>query len=223
MDTKTALVAGASGLVGSELLSLLLAGDYYSRVIAVGRRKLDMEHPRLEQRIIAFDHLEKEIIKASHIYCCLGTTMKKAGSREQFRKVDYAYPLQLASAALKQGAEQYLLVTALGADKNSKIFYNRIKGETEVAVARLPFRALHIFRPSLLLGHRKETRTGEGIAQFASRFLSFLMVGPLKKYRPISAETVARGMYEIARREVSGIYIFESDKIKLIKSAVSPV
>jgi uncharacterized protein YbjT (DUF2867 family) len=147
------------------------------------------------------------------VFCCLGTTIKKAGSQEVFRKVDYAYPLRIAELAIANGAEQLLIVTALGADPNSRIFYNRVKGEIEQAISKIPFRAIHIFRPSILVGNRRESRPGERIGIAAMKFFSFLMVGSWRKYRPIRAELVARAMIAAAKMSRYGISIYESDEI----------
>lgn len=146
--------------------------------------------------------------------------MNKAGSKEAFRKVDYDYPLRVAEITRRKGAQQYLLVSAMGADKGSYIFYNRVKGEVEDAIVKVGFNAFHIFRPSMLLGERTETRIGEQIGQVVMQGVAPLMVGGLKKYRAISAETVAEAMVHVARKELSGTYIFESDKIQeLVKYA----
>lgn len=216
MDPKSALVAGASGLIGNELIHLLLKVDYYDKIIAIVRRKLDIKHPKLAQIIVDFDRLEEEKIQVNHVYCCLGTTMKKAGSKEAFYKVDYTYTLKLAEMALQNGADQFLLVSAMGANKDAKLFYNRVKGEIELALCSLSYKAINIFRPSLLLGRRNEARMAENIVKFVSRFLSFVLIGPFKKYKPIKVSTLARGMYKIARQELSGVFLFESHKIKLL-------
>jgi uncharacterized protein YbjT (DUF2867 family) len=151
---KTALVAGASGLIGKQCLYELLAEKEYIKVIALVRKELTIKHPKLEQIQMDFDQLVSytHMFQADDVFCCLGTTMKKAGSQENFKKVDYAYPMALAKAALNNGARQFLIVTALGADKKSSIFYNRVKGDVEESLQLLDYPALHIFRPSMLLG-----------------------------------------------------------------------
>ena len=133
---KTALIAGHSGLVGGELLQLLLNSDKYNKVIAVGRREIDVQHPKLTQQIVDFNKLEIDG-KVDDIFCCLGTTIKKAGSQEKFRLVDYQYPINLGLAGLKAGASAYLLVSAHGASANSSIFYSRVKGEVEEGIQSL--------------------------------------------------------------------------------------
>jgi uncharacterized protein YbjT (DUF2867 family) len=213
---RTALLVGATGLIGDGLLELLLEDEYYDKVIVLARRRLTFDYPTLVQHIVDFNALEvsASLVQANDVFCCLGTTIKKAGSREAFRKVDYEYPLKIAELAAAQGAEQFLMVTALGADPNSRIFYSRVKGETEQAISRLPFRAIHIFRPSILIGDRRESRPGERIGIAAMKFFSFLMVGSWRKYRPIRAELVARAMIAAAKMNHPSVNIHESDVIR---------
>ncbi len=172
---------------------------------------------RVETIIVDYDKItDKQIPKVDDVFCCLGTTMSKAGSKDAFRKVDYDYPLRAAEITHRKGAQQYLLVSAMGADETSYIFYNQVKGEVEAAIAKLGFEAFHVFRPSMLLGERTETRIGEQIGQVVMKGLASLMVGGLKKYQAIPAETVAEAMVHVARKELSGTYVFESDKIKAL-------
>ncbi|EMR02100.1 oxidoreductase [Cesiribacter andamanensis] len=214
---RTALVAGASGLVGKHLLELLLEDPRYGTVQVLTRRKLKKQHPRLEQLVVDFDALDQHapFTGVQDVYCCLGTTMKKAGSKEVFRKVDYVYPLALARLAAQGGAEQYLLITAMGANKGSLFFYNRVKGEVEEAVSKIPnYKSIHIFRPSLLLGDRKEDRLGEDLAGRVTKLLRPLMVGPFRPYRPIKARDVARGMLHAAFSGSRGVVLHASEDIK---------
>ena len=139
---------------------------------------------------------------------------KEAKTKEQFYKIDFTYPYEIAEIALSNGAKQFLLVSAMGANKQSMFFYNRVKGEIEEAINKLSYPAKLIFRPSLLLGKRKNNRMGEEIAKKLMKSISFLMAGPFKKYRPIKARTVASGMVIVAEKNLSGIHIFESDQIK---------
>lgn len=219
-DARTALILGATGLVGGHCLKLLLEDAAYGKVIAPGRRKMPMEHAKLEQHVIDFDRLDEaaDLFKATDVFCCLGTTIKKAGSQAAFYKIDFTYVYESAKLAQENGAQQFLLVSALGADTGSRIFYNRVKGEVEAAVSSLPFRGVQIFRPSLLLGQRDEFRRGEQIAERAAKIFSFIFVGPLKKYRPIHARYVARAMVRIAREQPSGVNIFESEAIRALAS-----
>ena len=212
---KTALIAGASGLIGSHLLPLLLASGRYEKVIAVGRRPVPVVHPKLEQRILDFDHLEDHRMSliADDVYCCLGTTMRQAGSREAFYKVDYLYVVKLAALTAGNFASQLLLVSAMGADASARIYYNRVKGEMEEAVRQTPFRAIHLFRPSLLLGERETQRPGERAGAALLRLLNPLLRGPLRRYRAVAAGTVARAMLRAAEAETSGVQVYPSDEI----------
>ncbi len=215
-NNKTALVAGATGLVGKELLAKLLEDDAYTSVTTVSRKPINTTHEKLGQIVTDFDELEevKDQLAADDVYCCLGTTMKQAGSKEKFYKVDYAYPLLLAQLAKAAGAKKYLLISAMGADKDSSMYYNEVKGKIEEAIEQISFESVLIFRPSLLLGDRKEVRTGEAIAKKLMTGLEFLMIGPLKKYRAIEASTVAAVMIGTANGDLQGIHIFESEKMK---------
>jgi len=214
---KTALLAGATGLVGSQLLPLLLASDRYAKVITVGRRPLPQVHPKLEQRVIDLDQLEEARLSliADDVYCCLGTTMKQAGSKEAFYKVDYLYVVKLAAITAANFAAQLLIVSAMGADAESRFYYNRVKGEMEEAVRQTPFRAIHLFRPSLLLGERAAKRTGEQIGAVLMKLLQPIMLGPLRKYRAVSALAVARAMLHAAEEEGGGVRVHLSDEIAL--------
>ncbi len=217
MTERIALLAGATGLIGSHCLERLLAEPAYTRVITLGRRPLDRADPKLEQRILELDRLGTvgvEFPRATDVFCCLGTTMKQAGSEAAFRQVDFTFVVSLAGLALGSGAKQFLLVSALGASPTSRIFYSRVKGETEKAVAALPFEGRQFFRPSILVGERAERRAGESLGIAVMRGTAFAMVGPLRKYRPIAAATVAEAMVRVALRAPCGVYIYESDEIE---------
>jgi uncharacterized protein YbjT (DUF2867 family) len=214
---RTALIAGATGLVGRHCLARLLDETAYGRVIALVRRPLPHTDAKLEQQVVDFDRLGlegTEFPAADDVFCCLGTTMKVAGSEAAFRQVDFAYVVSLASQALGRGAKQLLLVSSLGANAKSPIFYSRVKGETEAAIAALPFAGRQIFRPSILLGERAEIRTGERAGIALMRVVSFAMLGPLRKYRPIAAATVARAMVRVALQAPRGVNIYQSDAIE---------
>ncbi|AKD02225.1 oxidoreductase [Pontibacter korlensis] len=212
---RTALIAGASGLVGGHLISLLLKSERYSQIISVGRHELPLIHPKLDQQIVNFDKIKDYAadMVADDVFCCLGTTIKKAGSKENFYKVDHTYVTQLAETTARKGAIQFLVVSAMGADPASFVFYNKVKGEMERDVQQQPFNSIHIFRPSLLLGERDEKRTGEDLAGKLMKPLSGLMVGPLEKYKPVEAEAVAKAMLAAAKQETPGKHIHPSDEI----------
>ena len=213
---RRALIVGATGLIGTELVKLVSDSDYYNKVYVLVRKKTDFSSGKIVEIVTNFDKLEESLdnVQAEDIYNCLGTTMKNAGSKEKFYKVDFSYPIEIARIMKEKGSEAFLNVSALGAKKSSIIFYNRVKGELEEALRETGFNSLVIFRPSLLLGDRKEKRTGEDIAKKTYKVLDKIFVGPLKKYSGIKAETVAQAMFEIAKRKPQGLTILESDKIK---------
>lgn len=221
MNQRTALLAGATGLVGGHCLDLLVKDETYEKIIILVRKPTAFIHPKVEERVVNFDRLDRyeEVINGDDVFCCLGTTIKAAGSQEAFKKVDFVYPVQIGAIAAKNGANQFFIVTAIGADPQSRIFYNRTKGETEQAIAKLPLEAIHIFRPSLLLGDRKESRRGEKIGGYAMKGISVLMAGPLRKYRPIEAAVVAQAMILAAQSNCSGVNVYESDRIQSMYDA----
>lgn len=210
---KTALIAGSTGLIGSQLLQLLLTDDYYTSVKAISRNPLAITHPKLENIVLDFDRLteHRDELKADAVFCCLGTTIKKVKTKEKFRKVDFDYPVALAKLSKVTGAEQYLLVSALGADKNSKIFYNQVKGEVEEAIGKIGFTSFHIFRPSLLMGDRLESRSGEEAGKVFFKFFGFLVP---RKYKGIDSSKVARAMQKIAVAHCPGTHIHESKELQ---------
>lgn len=217
MKEKTALIAGATGLIGSELVQVLRESSYYQKIYLLVRREVEIEDEKVEPLVLDFDEFRAEDLpKVQDVYCCLGTTMNTAGSKAAFRKVDYHYPLKLAELCRKNGATQYMLISSMGANKSSRFFYNQVKGETEEALAAVGYPALHIFRPSILLGDRKEKRTGEKIAQNVMKMVSPLMVGKLRNYRPIYGKTVAKAMLVAARQKRQGPHLFESAQIEVL-------
>lgn len=217
MENKTAIIAGATGLIGSELLEQVIQDDYYQKIYVLTRRELELTHERVEPLLLNYDEFRAEDLpKVQDVYCCLGTTMKNAGSKSAFRKVDYHYPLKLAELCRKNGATQYLLVSSMGANKNARFFYNQVKGEIEEALAAAGYPTLHIFRPSILLGDREEKRGGEKVAQALMKAVSPVMLGKLKNYRPIYGKTVAEAMFMAARQKLSGPHLFASEQIKVL-------
>ncbi len=215
METRTALLIGASGLVGSYVLQQLLAMSIYNKVTVLVRRPLGVSHAKLQELVVDFEHLREHAhaFKVDDIYCCVGTTIKKAGSKEAFRAVDYHIPVETAKFASAQGAKQYLLVSSLGANAKSLFFYMRTKGEVEEALKKHPFKAIHILQPSMLLGPRKEKRFGEKFGQIFMKLVEPLLIGGLKKYKAIHAETVAKAMIKIALEEKQGTHVYISDEL----------
>ena len=214
-NNKTALIAGATGLIGCHLLNILTAENYYREIIVITRRKLVGSYAgNVKNLVIDFEHLNAvSLPDIDDVYCCLGTTMKAAGSREAFYKVDFTYPVALAKLAVSNGAGKYLIVTAMGAHKNSKIYYNRVKGEVEEALRQIGFATLFILQPSLLLGTRTQKRPGERLAQYLASRLSFLFFGPFKKYKAIEGMKVAKTLALLAKTDHKGVKVFTSDEI----------
>jgi len=212
---KTALIVGATGLIGGHLTRKILNLPTYSKIKVLVRKPLDFQHPKLEQIIINFDNFDKLLLVADDVFCCLGTTMKQAGSKEAFYKVDFTYPFEIAKAALQNGAKQFLIVTAMGAEAKSMFYYNRVKGEIEKTLTDLNFPTLLIFRPSLLLGERKDSRAGEGFATIIMKAFDFLTP---KKYKAIKGETVANAMLDLAQKGIIGKQIFESGEMQAFSS-----
>ncbi|MBD2701794.1 oxidoreductase [Spirosoma sp. BT702] len=208
---KTALVVGATGLIGDILTHRLVDAPFYEKVKVLVRKSLNWQHPRLQEIVFDFDHPNGLLTQADDIFCCLGTTMKKAGSKAAFRKVDYQYPLDIARLGLASGARQFAIVTALGADPNSSIYYNKVKGEVERDLTALNYPNLLIFRPSLLLGNRSESRLGERIGAGFMRLFNPLIPD---KYKGIEAEKVANAMLITIQQGLTGKHIFESDKLQ---------
>jgi uncharacterized protein YbjT (DUF2867 family) len=201
---------GATGLVGRQCLELLINDRAFERIVVLTRRKFaEATAPRVEAHTVDFDRLEEhaDVLGVDQVICAIGTTIKNVGgSEEQFRHVDYDIPLAAARLALARGARHFMLVSALGADASSRIFYSRVKGEVENALRTLGYRGVTIVRPSLLLGDRDEFRLGEEVAK---RF-AWLVPG---KYRPVSARDVAAALVRSAKADVPGLHIIESDEI----------
>ena len=216
METRNALIAGATGLVGNELLHLLLGDPSYSKVVILVRKTIPVDHSKLIQLQIDFDKIES-LTLPMHVqdaFCALGTTIRIAGSQEAFRKVDYDYVVGLGKLCEKNNISKLLVISAMGADASSGIFYNRVKGEMEKAIQQLNIPSVVIFRPSLLMGKRKEFRRGERIAQILMGGLGFLFVGGLKKYKPIQAETVAASMIAASGANTGKFRILSSQEMQ---------
>jgi len=210
-SSKTALIIGATGLVGNLLTHRLAESSAYEKVKILVRHSVGWQHPRLQEVQYDFDHPNGLLVQADDIFCCLGTTINKAGSREAFRKVDYQYPIDTAQLALNNGAQQFLLVSAMGSDVNSRFFYNRVKGEVERDLIALHFPATLIFRPSLLLGDRKEFRLGERFGEAIMKLFNPLIPA---RYKGVRAESVANGMLQTAQQHLAGTHVFDSDQLQ---------
>lgn len=215
---KTALIIGSTGLIGSELLNLLLESSQYAKVITFVKRDAGIKHPKLTQHIIDFDKPEtyKELVVGDDFFCTIGTTIKKAGSKKDFRKVDFEYPRQFAAFALQNKVPQYLIISSHGADTKSGNFYLKTKGEIQDFLKDCNFESVAVLQPSLLLGNRTEFRFGEKVGEFVMKLVSFVFVGKLKKYKAIHGNTVAKALYHLAQKSTKGFHIYESDVIQEI-------
>lgn len=218
---KTALIIGSTGLIGSQLLNFLLDSKDYDKVISFVKRDSGKQHPKLSQHIIDFDQPEsyQELIVGDDFFCTIGTTIKKAGTKEAFKKVDFEYPRQFASFASKNNVKNFLLISSLGADKSSDNFYLKTKGEIENFLKVSGFESVSILRPSLLLGNRQEFRLTERVAGVFMKTVSFLFFGKLKKYKPIESKVVAKALLMIAQENKKGFHIYESDVIQNIANS----
>jgi uncharacterized protein YbjT (DUF2867 family) len=208
---KTVIVAGATGLVGSSLISQLIENKEVTKIIALSRKQITITDEKIENLVIDFDNInEVRLPPIDAAFCALGSTIKKAGSQAAFYKMDFTYPLHFAQLALAHRAKKFHLVSAMGADKDSFIFYNRVKGELEEAISALPFEAIHIYRPSLLVGARNEKRIGEDIGKVINAVFGFLIP---KNYKAIEGSKVAAAMCEGERNAQKGKIIHFSGEM----------
>jgi uncharacterized protein YbjT (DUF2867 family) len=214
---KKAVLFGATGLVGNACLDLLLQDGRYEQVHVVGRRAPARTHAKLVVHSADLGDVDAlaalPVGSIDEVMCCLGTTIAKAGSQEAFRRVDFDYVVNAAKFAKATGAAQFLLVSSVGANAHSNVFYTRVKGETEDAVASLGVASVGVFRPSLILGPREESRLRERAAKSVMETVSFALVGGLSKYRPIHAATIAQAMLNAAARQAHGTNYYEYDGI----------
>jgi uncharacterized protein YbjT (DUF2867 family) len=214
MSTRSFAIVGYSGLVGSHLAKLLAADPRYARGVLAGRRVTGaIASPHVSEVVVDFDRLDGMggALAVDDVYCCLGTTIKKAGSQDAFRKVDCDYPIAAARAARAAGAKQFLIVTAVDANPSSRVFYSRVKGDVEAALAALDFPAgLQVFHPSLIVGDRQERRPLERITMAVMTAARPIFTGGLTRYRPIDAEDVARAMHHAAFEPTGpGVHVYE--------------
>jgi uncharacterized protein YbjT (DUF2867 family) len=207
-------LAGASGLTGSHTLKLLLENTEVTKVVSIGRKKAGGQHPKLEEILLG----SPITAKVDAFVCCLGTTIKKAGSQAAFEKVDIDLPQELSRALKANGCGTAAVISALGANADSAVFYNRAKGKMEEGMRRIGFESLSILRPSIIAGSRKEPRMAEKIGLVLMRAAAPLMAGPARKYRPIEAETIAKALVRIVLERKPGAMVYESDAIQEIGS-----
>ena len=219
---RSALVVGATGLVGANLVKLLCDSDEYVAVTVISRRPLDYFHPKLIVTLREFDQIADSDIEFAHeVFCCLGTTMKKAGSKEQFEKVDFEYPMTIAALAKNRGVGHFIVISAMGANEKALAYYSRVKGKLETALTSMDFPQLSIVRPSLITGARGEFRFGEAFGEKALNVLNPLLIGPLKKVRSIPAQQIALAMKVIALHgKKQKVAIYKSDELLALRMPV---
>ncbi|TVR77971.1 MAG: NAD-dependent epimerase/dehydratase family protein [Chitinophagaceae bacterium] len=212
---KVALVIGSTGLIGQHLTKLLLENPDFESVKVFVRKKSTLYHPKLKQIVTDFENPDsyREQLSGDYLFCCLGTTRKKAGSKAAFKKVDYDYPVNFARIALENNVKKMMIVTAIGANSQSTFFYSKVKGEVEDSLKLMDFDQLFVFQPSLLLGERKEKRFLENLTAYVLKLSSFALTGFLSKYRPIPAEVVAASMIDKTDIKERGIFVYQSNNI----------
>jgi uncharacterized protein YbjT (DUF2867 family) len=223
MKELTAVVIGATGLTGSLLVEELIKDSDFKTVRTLVRTPADINHPKLEQRIVNFNDLNdytQKLGEGDIIFCCIGTTQKKVHKdKNAYKKVDYDIPVNTADIGIAKGFKQFLIVSAIGANENSSNFYLSLKGKTENKIKQFPYVGIGIFQPSILNGNRKENRIVERIAQTAMDLLSFLLLGPLKKFRAIGANNVAKAMLQASKKQTPGIHYYQyADMMHLVQN-----
>lgn len=217
MREKIATIVGATGMIGNYLLEALLQDDYFSTVRIVVRRPYQKTDPKMEVKLVDFNDAEslKLALEGSDtIFCCIGTTQKNVkGDNTLYRKIDYDIPLRAARFGKEIGCEKFIIVSSVGANSHSNTFYLKLKGELENAIHSLDIETVHIFQPSMLLGDRKEKRTGERLLQGSMKLISGVFLGPLRKFRAIHGKTVARAMLNAAKKNDKGFFRHTYDDI----------
>ncbi len=208
-------IAGATGLTGNYCLEFLLLQIKITKVIAIGRKPTGIQNPKLEEVILKDNKLTSKVVADAFI-CCLGTTIKKAGSKEAFKAIDFDLPIYLAQELFKNGCRTAAVISAMGADENSAFFYNQVKGKMETEMKKIGFESLSIFRPSIIDGPRKEKRFGEKVGLAVMKFLRPVFVGALKNYAPIHAKIIGRSLMAVILIKKPGTQVYTSHEIKKI-------
>lgn len=213
-----AIVLGASGLVGSNVVDILARRRVFDEVLLLVRGEMEVRGAGIRQRVINFDNLDeyRNELNGNVIFSCLGTTRSQAPDNETYRRIDFEYPLQIAEAASKNGVEQFHIISSLGADKDSLNPYLKLKGELEQALKKIPFKSIHIYRPSVITGKRNRSRLADKLLTPVMIIINPLLTGKLKKYRSIEASVIAQAMINRALTNAAGVFIYESDQIQNI-------
>lgn len=216
--SKVAVIAGSSGLVGTELLHRLCALKEYSAIKLLVRRPSGFIHAKVQEFMVDFDHIETfaDYIRGDVFFSCLGSTKAKTPDKRRYYQIDHDFPLHMAEAAAANGVQQFHLVSAIGAAAKSANFYLKMKGETEQDIDKIPFRSKHFYRPSFLAGNREESRMMEKVGLGLFKLINPLLLGGLKKYRSIHVKDVAKAMIVQSLKDLTGSHYYESDKIQEI-------
>ena len=209
------LFIGSSGLVGQDLIKILIDSKEYTKITLLLRKKMNIDSEKIHEEIVDFDNLEKysSLFNVDSVFCTIGTTIKVAKTKENFKKVDLDYPTKAAKLTKEFGKGNFFVISALGSNENSKIFYNSVKGKLEKNLREINLNILHIFKPSMLTGDRKEFRLGERVSLALCKILPFVFKGSIKKYKPIKTIDVAKAMYKTTLNKNKGIYVHESEEI----------
>lgn len=213
---KRAIITGASGLIGSKLLNILIESREYDTVLSLARKRLQKRHPKLVQEIVNFGETDSYLpfINGDVLFCCLGTTQKQTPNEEDYYKIDHDYPVDLARAAFKNGVPEFHFVSAIGADPSSSNFYLKTKGEAERDLKEIGLASLHIYEPSLLTGRKRKRRLAERIATVVMKIINPLLMGGLKKYQSIDGATVAKAMFNQSLKDKKGVFVYTTERIK---------
>ena len=218
MREKIATIIGATGMIGNYLFEALLKDDYFNTVRIVVRHPYQKINPKMEVKLVDFNDAEsfKLALEGSNtIFCCIGTTQKKVnGDNSLYRKIDFDIPLKAARFGKEIGCEKFVIITSVGANSHSSTFYLKLKGELENAIHSMGLDTVHIMQPSMLLGDRKEQRTGEGLLQGSTKLMSGLFFGSMRKYKAIHGKTVAAAMLNAAKKDDKGFFRYTFDKIR---------
>lgn len=223
LNMRSALIIGGTGLVGRHCLNYLLAEPIYKSIILLTRRPLEINHPKLQVIIIDFDNINDytNLLTGQDVYCAIGTTFLKTPNKTDYFKIDYIYPKKIAEIALQNGAKRFALVSAMSANPHGLFFYSRVKGQLEEALSNMSYKGIYIFRPSYLIGKRKEFRFIEKMGYMVLTISKPFLIGNLKKYRAIKASIVAKAMVLKTLEAKEGIFIYPSDQIQDIAGKLS--
>jgi uncharacterized protein YbjT (DUF2867 family) len=208
-------IIGGSGLIGKQVIKLACEDDFFTQINAIVRSPLPHKDPKINELVIDFDDLSHQLkdLKTQVLICTLGTTRKVTPDKKDYRKIDLEYTLSTAEMALKNGCEQIHLISSIGANEKSLVFYPALKGEIERLISQLPFKSTSIYRPSVLMGKRDSTRIIEYITQGILSLTNPLLIGSLKKYRGISANEIAKRILHEIKKNEAGLHVFESNEI----------